>query len=238
MKHLQDFKLFEDRKESLSLIGDLKEGQSLIANKDIDFSEIDYKEIASTWWGKNISNINNILKNQEGVWTENYKFKKGDVIFISQGGTTGYEATMGRDIMDGEHNPTLNDFRYYINKIPVELSDDDSAFFGLLLQEGICGIVNYEEIDEKFRKEFELDVKLSKININLDNNNKISVISDHLEDGENILFNKISIKRGMVRLDVIKDNSKKDSYFFSKESILNEFKFSTESGEINSNPFG
>lgn len=230
MKHLQDYKLFENRQESISIIESLEEGQVIRAKKDINFKEIDLSKIAKTWWGRNVANIDNMIKKMEGVWTENYKFKKGDVVFISQGGSLGYIANISKNL-------GVDDVvKHRINKFPSKMGDFRSPIIGLLIQEGFCEIVSYEDLNEEFRKNFESGVKIRRINDLLGDGKKVLVIRDGIE-GKNIVYDKISFKSGMFSLNVIEDNRKRETYYFDKEDILTEFNFLSDGGEITGNPF-
>lgn len=232
MKHLQDYKLFENRKESISIIESLEEGQVIRAKKDINFKDIDLSKIAKTWWGRNVANIDNIIKKMEGVWIENYKFKKGDVPFISQGGNLGYIAGISKEI------DVDNVAKYRIDKSPSKIGDFNSSIFGLLIQEGFCEIVSYEDLSEKFRKGFEYGVKIRRINHLLKSNDKVFIIRNdvaQIKSPKAIVYEEISSKNGIMSITII-ENRKKETYYFSEDKI-DGIEFITDGGEITGNPF-
>lgn len=232
MKHLQDYKLFENRKESISIIESLEEGQVIRAKKDINFKDIDLSKIAKTWWGRNVANIDNIIKKMEGVWIENYKFKKGDVPFISQGGNLGYVADISKEI-------DVDDVaKYRIDKSPLKIGDFNSSIFGLLIQEGFCEIVSYEDLSEKFRKGFESGVKIRRINHLLKSNDKVFIIRNdvaQIKSPKAIVYEEISSKNGIMSITII-ENRKKETYYFSEDKI-DGIEFIADGGEITGNPF-
>lgn len=122
----------------------LEPGKCVVAIKDIDIKDIDFKKVAKTWWGKNISSVRNIFK-EKGIW-----FEKDQVIFISTGDKGGYQAGL-----DFNGEVTLSDFIYY-DKYRNDI-------YEIALHEGLAKIVDYEDLPKDFREEFEDSVKVSKI---------------------------------------------------------------------------
>lgn len=56
------------------------------------------------------------------------------------------------------------------------MDDFRSPIMGLLIQEGFCEIVNYEDLNEEFRKDFESGVKIRRINDLLRSNDTVFII--------------------------------------------------------------
>lgn len=249
MKHLQEYKLFENRQESISKIESLRPKKALLVKVDIDFEKINFKDIAKTWWGKNVSNLNNILKKMEGTRLANFEYKRGEVPFISFGGGFGYPGFIfGRDRL--KHSDG-----YFIEKEPRVLDDDESSLFGILLQEGFCEIVDYNDLDEGFRNEFEIGVKASRVNDCVNEDKKVFVEDSEGKISEgSYLYSTINLPyllkndifhpkaKSHFKLKVIEDN-KEQEYVFEIKNIL-DIKFLCDESmsmgdykEINKDPF-
>lgn len=212
MNYLNYYKQFESRTNEVPTI-DLKPGQVIVATEDIYSKDIDFKKTAKTWWGKNISSDSNILK-QKGLW-----YNKGDVIFISKGGYYGYIAS-NKLSYDG----------YGINDIPFKIDDFMREFIEISLFTNKAKIINYEDLPQDFKNEFETIAKLTKIsNLVGKRGNKVIYYPNytgHNDNGIVVLEFKYPIEGEEMYYTVkgFDPNTKKrvDEYLIHYDDIMDE----------------
>jgi len=233
MKHLDSFKLFENRQEVISKIESLNEGDVIVATEDIDFSDMNFKRMAKTWWGRNVSNINNLLKTQEGTYLGNYKFKKGDVLFVSVGGDNGYNFKIYSKGLELNPNNITQ---------PSKLDEFSTSIFGFLLETN-CEVKRYEEMSE-FSDVFETKLRMLRVNDKLKKGEKVFITSPSTEmERKRVLGLK---SKGYLRVfddvndiftvNVIIDN-KKEAFYYTKEEMDDTLFFDKDKGPITGSPF-
>lgn len=182
----------------------LEPGQCIVATEDIDAKDINFKKVAKTWWGRNIASGDNYGK-AKGNW-----FKKGQVIFISTENKSGYHAGLN---FDGEME--VSNFSYY--------DKFRNKFYEIALHEGLAKIVDYEELPEDFREEFENSVKIGKItSASLKNDKSLMYYPEGLK-GDKINILEINKKNENYKIEGFDPKTKRkvNDFYLSYEELVN-----------------
>jgi len=208
---------------------ELKKGDCVVITADeVDpRKDIDYSRTAKSWFGRNITSLKNHYKSHN-------KWYKGNVILISDGGDSGYIGGFSNEGNEWGMSP-------YKVSISRENEEYRREMVDILIDQGMAEVVNYEDLPEDFRKEFESDIKDDRIS----SSKNLSISGDGIGMRGDLNYRKemykvieykwLNGRKDSVKLKVVVDTKVSD-FVLSKDEV-NDAVFMDNGKIIDGDPF-
>lgn len=128
---------------------ELRKGDCVVITKDIvdPKKDIDFSRTAKSWWGRNIYSLKNEFKS-DFIW------KKGNIVMLSVGDDKGY---VGGGL----------DNSWYMSPYKLRIDRKNEEYrreiIDILIDQDMAEIVNYDNLPNDIREEFEYSIKDDRI---------------------------------------------------------------------------
>lgn len=199
MKNLQNYEEFLFEANLSNEILKFKKGDVVVTTKFLDPKELNFKKSALTWWGSNISALQNIFAKEASK--EGKTYDKGNVLFIFT--EDGQLDKKGRGYIVG-YQGGFYDTTFAISEWTDKFEYDQyvTQLTLLAVLNGYAEVIPYSKLDKKTKEEFENSTTSAKVrDYILSNKHKVQfmnmLVTDYsFQSSEQLVLKGYDVKTG------------------------------------------
>lgn len=210
-------------KGAIDILKQIKKNDVVIVTSDFNPTDLDFKKIATTWWGRNISSIFNITNREY----KDRSYKKGDVLFIS--GKVFEQNTKGGQVLYGYQGGFDIEDKFGICSFPLFYDYDDilTQTIALSIMYGFAKIIQYDDLDNQVKNDFENSILIDKITTSINRKHDVlyenMIVVGYKRHGKSFIFSGFdSFTRKQVSDIMIQDANNLATFVVNGEILNNK----------------